>query len=109
MSKLIEIEVKDKKYLLGYPTRKDAIRAENIGLDVTNAGKVLSTTETLFYTGLLAKQPTITREKADEIMEDYLAEGGELSEITQFLIEQYVAFTKSPDGMKKKKAKIIEM
>ena len=108
MSKLMEIEVKDKKYLLGYPTRADAVRAENVGLDVTNI-KILSMTEALFYSGLLAKQPATSREKAIEIMEDYLAEGGDLEEVTKFLTEQYVAFTKSPDGMKKKKAKIIEM
>ncbi len=109
MSKLMEIEVKDKKYLLGYPTRKDAIRAENAGLDITNAGKALTTTEILFYTGLLAKQPAISRGKALEIMEDYLAEDGDLEEIIQFLSEQYVAFIKSPDGKKKRKAKIIPM
>ena len=108
MSKLLEIEVKGKTYLLGYPTRKDAVRAENAGLDVTNI-KILSMTEVLFYSGLLAKQPTISRKEANEIMDNYLAEGGDLEEITKFLTEQYVAFTKSPDGMKKKKAKIIEM
>ena len=108
MSKLMEIEVKGRKYLLGYPTRKDAIRAENVGLDVTNI-RILSTTEVLFYSGLLAKQPKISRERASEIMEDYLAEGGDIEEITKFLTEQYVAFTQSPEGIKKKKAKIIEM
>ncbi len=94
--------------MLGYPTRKDAVRAEDAGLDVTNI-KVLTTTEILFYSGLLAKQPAISREKASEIMEAYLAEGGDLEEITKFLTEQYVAFTRSPDNVKKKKAKIITM
>ena len=93
--------------MLGYPTRKDAIEAENAGLDITNI-KILSTTEVLFYSGLLAKQPEISRDEANKIMEAYLAEGGDLEEITKFLTEQYVAFTKSPDGVKKKKkAKII--
>ena len=108
MSKLMEIEVKDKKYLLGYPTRKDAIRAENAGLDVVNI-KLLSMQEVLFYSGLLAKQPEIERDEAFNLMETYQAEGGDLEEITNFLTGQYVAFTKSPDGMKKKKAKIVQM
>ena len=108
MSKLMEIEVKDKKYLLGYPTRRDAIRAENAGLDIVNI-KLLSMQEVLFYSGLLAKQPDIERDEAFKLMETYQAEGGDLEEITKFLTEQYVAFTKSPDGMKKKKAKIVEM
>lgn len=109
MSKLMKIEVGTKEYLLGYPTRKDAKIAEINGLDISEAGKVLLLTDTLFYTGLLAKQPEITREEAIELLEKYIAEGGETTEITQFLINEYVAFTKSPDGKKKKEAKIVEM
>lgn len=109
MSRLMKIEVGTKEYLLGYPTRKDAKIAEINGLDITEAGKVLLLTDTLFYTGLLAKQPEITREQAIELLEKYIAEGGETTEITQFLIGEYMAFTKSPDGKKKKEAKIVEM
>ncbi len=109
MSKFMKIEVGDKEYSLGFPTRKDAVRAEIEGLDITNAGKVLSLSETLFYAGLLARNPLMTREEAIEILEQYLAEGGEIEEITQFLISEYTAFIKSPDGKKKKKAKIVEM
>lgn len=105
----MKIEVGDKEYTLGYPTRNDAKIAEMNGLDITNAGKVITLTETLFFTGLLAKQPEITRERAVELLEQYIAEGGETEEITQFLISEYVAFTKSPNGKKKKKAKIVEM
>lgn len=108
MSKLIKIEIDNKEYLLGYPTRKDAIKAEANGLDITNAGKVLMLTEVLFYTGLLAKQPQITREEAIELLDKYLEEGGEIEEVVQFLMNEYVAFTKSPEG-KKKKAKIVEI
>lgn len=109
-SRLIEIEVKDKKYILGYPTRKDAIIAENCGLDVIgDNGKILTLSSKLFYTALLAKQPKITEEGASMIMQDYIDEGGDIDEIIQFLTEQYVAFIKSPDGKKKKKAKIVEM
>lgn len=104
----MEIEVGKENYLLGYPTRKDAVNAELNGLDITNAGKVVMLTETLFYTGLIAKQPLVTKEKAIELLEKYIAEGGDTEEITQFLINEYTAFIKSPDG-KKKKAKIVEM
>lgn len=105
----MKIEVGEKEYILGYPTRQDAINAEVNGLDITNAGKVLIMAETLFYTGLIAKQPEITREEASELLEKYIAEGGDVEETTQFLINEYVAFTKSPNGKKKKKAKIVEM
>ena len=102
---LLEIEVKGNKYLLGFPTRPDAIKAEEAGLDIVNV-KLLSMQEILFYAGLLAKQPEITREKADEIMEQYFEEGGDLAEITQFLIEQYVYYTKNSN---KKRAKIVKI
>lgn len=104
----MKIKVGEDNYILGYPTRQDAVNAEANGLDVTNAGKILTLTETLFYTGLVAKQPEITREKAIELLEQYTAEGGDTEEITQFLISEYTAFIKSPNG-KKKKAKIVEM
>ena len=109
MSRIMKIDIGGKEYSLCYPTRKDAVNAEMNGLDITNAGKVVSLTETLFYTGLLAKQPEITREEAVELLEKYIAEGGATEEITQFLINEYVAFTKSPDGEKRKKAKIVEI
>lgn len=105
----MKIDVGGKEYTLGYPTRKDAVNAEINGLDITNAGKVISLTETLFYTGLLAKHPEITREESVELLEQYIAEGGATEDITQFLLSEYVAFTKSPNGKKKKKAKIVEM
>jgi hypothetical protein len=44
-----------------------------------------------------------------DIMQQYIDEGGEIDEIIQFLTEQYMAFMKSPNGKKKKKAKIVEM
>ena len=109
MSKLMEIEVKGKTYLLGYPTPKDALHAEDMGLNVTDTSKLLNMATTLFWTGLLAKQPNITKDEGVEIMYDYINENGDLEEVTKFLVEQFVAFTKSPDGTKKKKAKIITM
>ena len=104
----MQIKIGEKDYMLGYPTRQDAVNAELNGLDVTNVGKILVVTETLFYTGLIAKQPEITREKAIELLEQYRKENGDVEEITQFLINEYMAFIKSPNG-KKKKAKIVEM
>lgn len=109
MSRFLKIEIGEKEYSLGFPTRKDAMRAEMEGLDITNAGKILSLSETLFYAGLLARNPLMTREEANALLDQYLAEGGELEEITQFLINEYTAFIKSPAGKKKKKAKIVEM
>lgn len=109
-SKLAKIEVGDKELLLGFPTRRDALIAEQHGLDVINdGGKIVTLSSKLFATGLLAKQPEISDEEAMDIMQQYIDEGGEIDEIIQFLTEQYMAFMKSPNGKKKKKAKIVEM
>lgn len=106
----MKITVGDKEYKLGYPTRKDAKIAEDNGLDlVNNGGKLITLNDKIFYTGLLAKQPSMTEYEAVGILEAYRNEGGDVDEIIQFLTEEYMAFIKSPDGKKKKKAQIIEM
>lgn len=105
---LMKIEVGDKSYLLGFPTRTDALNAENNGLDIAGGiNKVLTLTSKLFYTGLLAKQPNTTEEEAMDLLDAYVDEGGDTEEITAFLANQITGFTKSPDGKTKKKAKII--
>lgn len=109
MSKMMKIEVGEKEYELGYPTRNDAKIAENKGVDlINNGGKLITLNDKLFYTGLLSKHPSVTEHEAERIMEQYKAEDGDIDEVITFLTEQYMAFIKSPNG-KKKKAKIIEM
>ncbi len=109
-SKLIKIEVGDKEYTLGYPTREDAKIAERNGVDLINSnGKLVTLSDKVFWTGMLAKHPSMTEYEAIKIMEKYKEEGGDVDEVVTFLTEQYLAFIKSPDGKKKKKAKIIEM
>ena len=104
--KLMQIEVGEEKYLLGFPTRADAYRAEDEGLDIVNGtSKLLRFSSKLIYTGLLAKQPNMTEEKANEIIDEYIEEGGELEEIISFLSEQYSGFMKSQNTSKKKKKK----
>lgn len=104
---MLSIEVDGKDYVFGYPTRESAIKAEDEGLDLSKADKLVRFADTIFYTGLLFKQEDMTREKAKEIEEKYMAEGGDITEITSFLIKQYSAFIQSPEK-KKKKAKIVK-
>ena len=110
-SKIMKIQVGDKEYKLGYPTRKDAKIAEANGVDlVNNGGKLITLNDKLFFTGLLANHPSMTEYEAIGIMEAYKQEGGDVDEIIKFLTEEYMAFLKSPEEEKiKKKAKIIEM
>lgn len=104
--KMIQIEAGEETYLLGFPTRADAYRAEDEGLDVVNGtSKLLKFSSKLIYTALLAKQPDMTEEKANEIIDEYVEEGGELEEIITFLSEQYSGFMKSLNSSKKKKKK----
>lgn len=110
MSRIMKITVGEKEYKLGYPTRKDAKIAEEHGLDlISNGGKLITLNDKIFYTGLLANHPSMTEYEALGIMEVYKKEDGDIDEIIQFLTEEYMAFIKSPDGKKKKKAQIIEM
>lgn len=110
MSKVLVVEIGEKEYKLGYPTRASIKNAEAKGLDImNNADKLVSMTDKLFYTGLLAYHNDIDEKKAEKLLEQYISEGGDYEEIVTFLSEQYMAFIKSPDGKKKKKAKIIQI
>lgn len=110
-NEMMEIEVGEKTYKIGFPTRKDAKIAEDRGLRLLQIeNKPIEVTEMLFYTGLLAKQPSMTEYEAEKTMEQYVKEGGDIGEINEFLIKQYSAFQQSPEGIKKKKkAKIIKI
>lgn len=104
------IEIEDKEYKLGYPTRKDAVNAERHGLRLLQLeNSPLTVSQQLFYTGLLANHPSITEEEAETLLAKYIEEGGEVGEINGFLIKQYSAFQQSPNGKKKKKAKIVKI
>lgn len=109
-NEMLEIEVGEKNYKLGFPTRNDAKIAEDNGLRILQLdNKPIEVTDKLFFTGLLAKQPSMTEKEAQNILEQYIKEGGEIGEINTFLIKQYMAFQQSPNGKKSKKAKIIKI
>ncbi|MBQ8299567.1 MAG: DUF5055 domain-containing protein [Clostridia bacterium] len=102
--KAIQIEVDGKEYVLGFFTRKDIKVAEKKGLKINKIEEEMFTqTDKLFYTSLLAKQPTITESEAEEIIEKFLEEGGDLKEIISFLSEQMANFMSSQTGKNKKK------
>ncbi len=104
------IEIENKEYKLGYPTRKDAVNAERHGLRLLQLeNSPLAVTEQLFYTGLLANHPSMTEDEAERLLSKYIEEDGDIGEINEFLIKQYSAFQQSPNGKKKKKAKIIKI
>ena len=104
------IEIEEKEYKLGYPTRKDAVNAEKSGLRLLQLeNSPLLVSEQLFYTGLLANHPSTTPDEAGRLLGKYIEEGGGVAEINEFLIKQYSAFQQSPNGKKKKKAKVVKI
>lgn len=107
---MLEIEIDEKNYKLGFPSRDDIKKAENLGLRLFEIEeKPINVTDKLFYTALLSKQATITEEEAIKLLNKYIEEGGDIGEINNFLIKQYTAFQQSPNGKKIKKAKIIKI
>lgn len=106
-SKYVEIEVGEKKYKLGYPNRLAVINAEKRGLNVTS-GNIVEIASMLFYTGLASYTPDLTLEEGLNIMDKFIADGGDLEEISKFLSNEYQNFITSPTSTKKKKIKIME-
>ena len=107
--KAIQIEVDKKEYILGFFKRKDVKVAEKKGLRINKLEDELVTqTDKLIYTALLSKQPNITEEQANDIIEKFVEEGGDLKEVLSFLAEQIANFMLSPNG-KTKETKIIEI
>lgn len=97
-----KVKIGDKEYKFGFPTRRDAKNAEKKGLDITATSKILTLADKIFYTGLLANHPYIEEDEAERLEEEYIDNGGNLDEITSFLMEQFMAFIKSPNGQQVK-------
>ena len=104
------IEIEEKEYKLGFKSRTGVMKAEELGLKLSQIEeKPITVTAKLFYTGLLANQPSITEDEANRLLDKYIEEGGEVGEFNSFLIQQIVGLQQSPNTKKKKKAKIIKM
>lgn len=108
--KALQIEIGGKEYTLGFFTRKDVKTAEKKGLKVGKMDEELVTqTDKLFYTALLAKQPEISENEAEKLIDKYVDEGGDLGEIISFLAGQITNFMQSQNGKKKKEIKIVDL
>ncbi|MCI8620312.1 MAG: hypothetical protein HFJ50_00215 [Clostridia bacterium] len=90
------ITVEGKKYKLGFPTRKSVKKAEELGLNLLEVGKVATLQDKLFFTGLYSYQEWITEDEAERIEEKFIEDTTEdkqtLDEITGFLTTQYMGF-----------------
>ena len=119
MAKMMELEVKNKKYLIGFSNRASVLKAEREGfmkvLNETDNAPVEGVAK-LLRLGMLEKQPKITLSECNQILDDYIEEntnedsGVDVGQISAFIINQYMAFSGAPNGKKKiKEIAIVEI
>lgn len=118
MSKFIELEVKKKKYLIGFSNRMSVVKAEEDGFyeALQNAEKnPVSSSAEILKAGLREKQPEMTIEDVNQLIEDITEENENseevilIADIVKFIVEEYMGFSGTPTGNKKtKKLKIVE-
>jgi hypothetical protein len=102
MAKFIKLNIGDKDYFLGFPTRLSVRRAEQHGLDITKIKGVLSIADNVFYTALLEKQPKMTAKEADGLIDLLMEEGKyDYNEIIAELTNEVTLFYKTQEGQKK--------
>ena len=77
------LHIKDKEYELKYPVNTLCMMAED-DIDIMNIENVpvnLKTIRDLFYYGLKYENKKITKNQAGDLMDDYLAEGGNIYDL----------------------------
>lgn len=77
------LHIKDKEYELKFPVNTLCMMAED-NIDVMNIENVpvnLKTIRDLFYYGLKYENKKITKNQAGDLMDDYLAEGGNIYDL----------------------------
>lgn len=105
------IEVKEKEYK--FCLNREAIKwLESRGVVLADIDKkTVTCIDEIWMAGLVTNHPDMTQKEALSLMDEYKEESGDVSEIIQFLIEQYgnfiSALTDTSSKKKKKKAKIV--
>lgn len=86
------ITIKDKEYNLQL-NRESIIWLENSGFDISDFDKKpLSSIELLWNAGFIMNHPEVNSNLALKLMDSYTEEGGDITEIAKFLIEEYQSF-----------------
>ena len=119
MSKFMKLTVEGNDYYIGFSNRASVLNAERKGfmkaLEEFDKAPVEGTAKLLRF-GMLEKQPEITVEKCNEIIDKYIEEnntedeGVNIGAISKFIMGQYSAFSGAPNGKKKiKEIEIVDM
>lgn len=103
------IEVNEKEYTLCL-TREAIKKIETMGFNIQNfLQKPITYQDILWYGGFVANHSDVNFNLSIKLMETYKKEGGDISEVLEFLAEEYSNFVNAPtDIVSKKKAKIVK-
>lgn len=108
MSRKMIIDVGGEEYTFGID-RNEIRRGEKAGLNISLVEQFPATQMTILWTvGLHKYQPNLNQKVCIDLMDKYLDEGGDLTEVVQFLMEEYNnSFTiTQTDSKKLKKARV---
>ena len=103
------IEVGDKEYTLCL-TRESVKEIEKLGFNIQGfMNKPVTFMDILWYGGFIANHKNVNQNLSLKIMDTYKSEGGDVSEVIEFLAGEYSNFVNAPtDTNATKKAKIVK-
>lgn len=103
------IEINGEEYNLCL-TRKSVKEMEKLGFNIQKfMDKPITYMDLLWHGGFIANYKTYSQEKTLDLMETYKSEGGDVSEVIEFLADEYANFVNAPTDTKPtKKAKIVK-
>lgn len=110
MARKLIIDIKGKEYEFALD-RKEMVRGEGLGFEIDKLQTKPQTQISLFWAiGLHKFQPSLRLDKAFDLLDAYMQEGGDVQEVIEFLSEEYTAFsqTTQADTTKVKKARVVE-
>lgn len=86
------ITIKDKEYTIQV-NRESVMWLENNGFDITEFDKKpLTYIELLWTAGFIMNHNEVNPNLALKLMDSFVEEGGDVSEIAKFVIEEYQSF-----------------
>lgn len=104
------INIKDKDYTIQL-NRDSIVWLEQSGFSIGDfEKKPLVTIELLWAAGFIMNHPEVNANLALKLMDSYKEEGGDVSEIARFVLDEYQSFISAlSDTKSKKKATITEI
>ena len=104
------ITIKDKEYTIQL-NRDSIMWLESTGFAIEDFyKKPLTSVELLWTTGFVMNHREVNQNLAMKLLETYQEEGGDVTEVAKFVLEEYQSFINAlSDTKSKKKASITEI